>query len=102
MIEEADDGKEEAKAALRAAKKARSNGSPSDTAMLNAMEAAEKQHESRKAHSKAQANLSSFPKQQAVFFRVWAAVSRPLALGFPSTAPHTLLTSKGHHAACHV
>ena len=61
MIEEADDGKEEAKAALRIAKKARMNGSLSDAAMLNAMEAAEKQHESKIAHSTAQATLPSFP-----------------------------------------
>ena len=53
MVEDPDEGQEEAKAALRAAKRARGNGSLSNAAMLNAMEAAEKQHESKSAQGKA-------------------------------------------------
>ena len=52
-VEDPDEGQEEARAALRAAKRARGNGRLSDTAMLNAMEAAEKQHDSKSAQGKA-------------------------------------------------
>lgn len=56
MLEDPDEGHKEARAALHAAKRARRTGSLSDAAMLNAMEAAEKQHESKSADSRAQRN----------------------------------------------
>ena len=46
--EDPEDGKAEAQAALRAAKRARKNGSQTDGALFATMEAAEQKHEAKK------------------------------------------------------
>ena len=46
-VEDLDDGRAEAQAALRAAKRAKKNGSRDDRALFAAMEAAERKHEAK-------------------------------------------------------
>ena len=54
IIEDPDEGQEEARAALHAAKRSRKNGTLSSAAVLDAMEAAEAKHGAREAQSKAE------------------------------------------------
>ena len=58
-IEDCDEGSHDAAAALRAAKRARGINALSETAMLDAMEAAETEHVARKAQGEGLFSLDS-------------------------------------------
>ena len=59
VIEDPDEGQEEARAALNAAKRSRKNGTLSDAAIVDAMEAAEAKHGAREARSKAEVHYTT-------------------------------------------